>query len=167
MTIYNSTVKSVLMFNSIIWNPINLNWGKKLEIVQYKFLRFISFKIGQPLHPFDHNYEPILKLLNLKTLKDSRNIHDLNFIHKLENEHINCLYLKKKLNYYSSYNPIRTVKKIFDISFITKESSSLDRMKYLVNLNAQWIKLKNLTANEFSTQISKNNKKLNSIYLLK
>ena len=70
------------------------------------------------------------------------------------------------MNYYSPYNPIRSVKKIFDINFITKDTSSLDRMKYMVNLNAQWIKLANLTSNEFSTIISKNYKNLNSIYAL-
>ena len=83
------------MYNSVIWNSINKGQSIELERVQNKFLRFLFLKTGQPMSSKDHNYYPILTAMKMKTLKESRDINDLIFLHKIENKHIVCDELAK------------------------------------------------------------------------
>ena len=76
--------------NSVIWNSINKGQSTQLERIQNKFLRLMSFKVAQPMNRIDHNYNPILMSLKMKTLNESRDINDLIFLHKIENKHIKC-----------------------------------------------------------------------------
>ena len=46
---YNSIIKSNLMYGSIIWNPTQKGKIEELEKVQHLFLRFLSYKTNAPM----------------------------------------------------------------------------------------------------------------------
>ena len=62
---------------------------KKLETVQYKFLRYAAFKIGSPLNFDENNYTNIATLLNLESIK-SLHTYNIYFVRKVESNLINC-----------------------------------------------------------------------------
>ena len=78
--LYNSLVKSKLMFGSIIWNTYNEGLIYEIEKVQNDFLRYIAFKLHIQYDHFDHNYSEIQNILGIFSLCTSRNLHDLIFV---------------------------------------------------------------------------------------
>ena len=70
--LYNSLVKSNLMYGSSIWNPDKKGIIEELEKVQHLFLRFVSYKTNAPMNYNEHNYDQIMKIIKLKSLEYSR-----------------------------------------------------------------------------------------------
>lgn len=52
ITLYNTKVKTILMYYSVIWKP--KNW--KILKIQNNTLRLITYKMNQPIDRFDHDY---------------------------------------------------------------------------------------------------------------
>ena len=156
--LYNSLVKSILMYCSSVWNPRKKTLSDKLEFVQHKFLRFLSYKINKPMHFKNHNFEPILRSFNLQTLQISRYKNDLKFLHKLVNNHINCNDLINTIKYYSSITPMRSVKniKIFNVDLKLIFYPIMKSIYHLANLNNKWIILEDLSIYEFNELLNKN-----------
>ena len=161
--INNSTVKSILIYNSIIWNSITKANSYQIEKVQNNYLRFLSYKIGKPLKYTDHNYQPLLDKFKIKTLKYSRETHDLLFLHKLVNNYIPCKDLVEHIKYFNMHNPVRGKIKIFDIYYFKNKASNLNRTMHLANLNKDWISIKNTTINKFNSDLIKNQVKFKTI----
>uniref|UniRef100_A0A6P7FIH9 Uncharacterized protein LOC114328385 n=1 Tax=Diabrotica virgifera virgifera TaxID=50390 RepID=A0A6P7FIH9_DIAVI len=86
--IYISLVRSVLEYCSVVWSPTYEVHIAKLEKVQNKFIRYLSFKLHKPLS--DHSYSEIRNELNLPRLSSRRMYADVLFLHKLLNSKINC-----------------------------------------------------------------------------
>ena len=89
--LYNSLVRSRLEFCAQVWNPSTATHIQKLERVQKKFLRYLSFK--SELVYNNYAYEEICVHFNFKTLQSRRSITDLVFLNKTLNNNINCPYL--------------------------------------------------------------------------
>jgi len=82
ISIYCPLLSSILDYGSIIWPLYNNGLKTTLEEVQNKFLCFLAFKCTVPRTPY-LSYNPLLAYLNLESLKQHRNRHDLYFIYKL------------------------------------------------------------------------------------
>ena len=76
------------MYGSIICRPLNKNLIYDIEKIQHEFLRFLSYKTNYRMHPFDHNYDNMLNLINFSTLESARTHADLIFLYKLERDKI-------------------------------------------------------------------------------
>ena len=71
IAIYRSLILSKFLFGSIIWSPYRQVNIHNLESVQHKFLRYVSFKIGDPMLFTNYNYNTIASTLNLPSNKIS------------------------------------------------------------------------------------------------
>lgn len=102
--LYKTLVLSKLNYCSIIWSPSYQNDLNKIEAVQRKFLRYISYKIGKPMQKTDHDYSAISKSLNLTTVKSIHNYNDILFVRKALYDSFNCLdivnlFYKREIKY--------------------------------------------------------------------
>lgn len=70
-SVYCSLEHSVSEYGSIIWSPFQMSYNLKLEKIQQKCLRFVSYKCAIPRDPH-FLYSPFLSILNLETLKRHR-----------------------------------------------------------------------------------------------
>ena len=67
LSLYYAYIYSKLNFASSIWSPSSITYINRLERVQNKFLRFLSYKFNFPIE--NHNYIPIIthfKILQIK-----------------------------------------------------------------------------------------------------
>ena len=85
------------MYASLIRSPHQGCDQYRLETVQYKFIRYLSFKNGQPMDPFSHNYSHIMSLFEVPSLKSNRKSRDAIFFCELINEYIDELPVFKNL----------------------------------------------------------------------
>ncbi|CAI6368362.1 unnamed protein product [Macrosiphum euphorbiae] len=99
-SIYCSLIRPICEYGSIVWYPYQTGKKTRLEKVQHKFLRFISFKCSIPREPHT-TYNPILSLLNLHTLEYSRISLDLCFLYKLLNGNVDCPDFLNRLTFYT------------------------------------------------------------------
>ena len=79
-----------------------------IERVQNKFLRFMSYKLNDPMPITCHNYQPIMAKLGLMTLENRRTISDLLFVYNLLNGNIDCSSILKLIKFYA---PIRIIRR--------------------------------------------------------
>ena len=93
--LYNSYVRSRLEFCSQVWNPSSATSITKLERVQKRFLKTMSYK-GRVMYA-NFSYEELCVHFNLKTLQSRRNIADLVFLNKLLCNQINSPYLTSQV----------------------------------------------------------------------
>ena len=63
--LFDALVKPLLEYASVIWSPHQSYLMLALERVQHRFLRFASFRLGQPLSVFDHDYGPVRRRFNV------------------------------------------------------------------------------------------------------
>lgn len=81
--LYVALVRSVLESASIVWCPYTDNWGRRIEAVQRRFiryaLRFLPWNNPENLPP----YEDRCRLLGLETLSNRRSISKAAFVGKL------------------------------------------------------------------------------------
>ena len=80
-----------------IWSPYLACDKSRLEAVQHKFLRYLAFKDGRPMHPHDHNYSSIMNRFKIPTLASQRKVNDAVFMFKLVRGGVDCPDLTDKL----------------------------------------------------------------------
>ena len=96
--LYNTLVKSKLLFGSVVWNTYNNELIYNMEKVQNDFLRYMPYKMNIKFDYFNHNYLDIQNNLEIMSLQSSRNFHDLVFVYKLFNNKIDLLSIKLKIS---------------------------------------------------------------------
>ena len=151
------------MYGSIIWSPNNRSMIYSLEKIQNKYLKFLSWKTNTPMSYFDHDYDNILKTVNLISLEKARFKNEIIFIYKLVNGYIDCPALVERVKVYKPINPLRTVKfnNIFEIYNDKIQYSIIQKKCQIININKEWIIIKDITLFQILNLIFKNiNKQL-------
>lgn len=105
--LYCSLVRSQLECASVVWAPYQLNHNLKIERVQHRFFRKISFDLGMPMQYTDHVYDHLLDHLKLTTLARRRIMLDMIFLYKLINGHITCPDLLDKIKFHIPARSLR------------------------------------------------------------
>lgn len=119
--LYNSLVKSVLEYNSVIWSPYQSTYSHRIERVQKKFTRLLFFKRNIVYT----DYENRLKQLNMLSLQNRRTYIDMCSLHNIIHNTV-LQPLSEQLNYRNIPYPSR-----FNPLFV----SSISRTNYGSNLN--------------------------------
>lgn len=81
--LYLSLVRSILVYGSVIWRPLYENSMYRIEKIQHKALRRISYVSGSPMHWSDHSYGEIMSLMRIPTVQSFFDYQDLIFVYKL------------------------------------------------------------------------------------
>lgn len=98
--LYNTYVRSILEYGSIIWNPYYHIYTNTIENVQRKFTRILCYKFGVPRD----TYEIRLLNLNMKSLFSRRLYFDEFFLYK-------CISMKLNTELTQAFNiniPLRS-----------------------------------------------------------
>lgn len=83
INLYNSTVRPILEFSSVVWNPMYRKYVDRVESVQKKFVSSLNFRFGRQRHflPYHDN----LVFYGLQTLESRRKLFDVIFVYKTVN----------------------------------------------------------------------------------
>jgi hypothetical protein len=83
IVLYNSLVRNILEYCSTIWSPCYDNHISRLESIQKRFLRGLSFKLG--LGKVLKSYDERLLKFKVDSLLMRRQLSDLSTLHKIAN----------------------------------------------------------------------------------
>ncbi|CAH2088283.1 unnamed protein product [Euphydryas editha] len=88
ITLYCAYVRSVLEYGSVIWAPHYTVHQLRLERLQKRFLRYLSYSCYEfgKLASYKHK----LKLYKMHSLIDRRHVHDMIFLFKVLRGQIDC-----------------------------------------------------------------------------
>lgn len=86
----------------------SLPYGVSWESLRFdRFLRFASFRLGQPINVFDHDYGPVLRRFNFLTMQQRLELANLSFLFRIINGDINCPRLLGLINFSALSRPLR------------------------------------------------------------
>ena len=88
-TLYYSFVKSKILYGSCIWRPIFKNSIDRLEKINLKFIRFLAFKTGSPMHTLHHSYSQNALKFKVPTINSSMNANDIIWLQKIIDHNVN------------------------------------------------------------------------------
>lgn len=97
--LYMSLVKSKINYASQIWSPIHQVHIRRLENVQRKFLKYLSFKLDGVFPERGYNHLRLLQRFDLLSIEQTHRLHSLSFLYKLCNGHADCASLLARLNF--------------------------------------------------------------------
>ena len=105
-----------LLYCSPIWSPYLGYQIKSLEVVQRKFIIFLSFKTNTPMSRLDHDFHLMSKKLNLPTVFSIHRYNDMLLVWKILNgvidiEDYNNIFRKRMSKY-----KLKSSKMYFEIS---------------------------------------------------
>ena len=112
--LYNSYVRSILEFGSVVWNPQYATHIKGLERVQHKFLKQLDYRTGR----FFTSYEEAGTYHDMVTLENRRIVRDSMFFYKLLNNMIDSSVLLENVSLRVPSRVFRH-KTLFQIPFST------------------------------------------------
>jgi hypothetical protein len=100
LLLYTSLIRSQLEYCSLIWYPIDITNINKLEKVQRKFLKLLSFQLDgvYPIRNYDNNM--LLGRFKLKSLYTRRVNAVVSFLYKLVHHKIDCSFLLSKISFH-------------------------------------------------------------------
>lgn len=136
--LFNAIVRSVLEFNSIIWDPQFKCHIVNLERIQKRFLKYLYFR-DRGFYPNEIPYEILLEHFQVSSLKFRRSQASLTELHKIFHSLIESPELLCKLKLNANLGLTRT-KEIFYLSVPRVnvcQNSPLYRSCRLYNLNAK------------------------------
>ena len=139
--LYNALVLPHLEYASVIWSPKTAKNRDVLERVQHRFLRYLAYKMGEPLHRFDHDYGPIMRKVGIRTLECRRIVTDLSFLFKIINGLVCNQHVIGLIDFYVPSRPTRHAE-LFRPPLYTSRFGHADPFYRISNL-----------ANQFSTEI--------------
>lgn len=86
--LFNSYVRSVLEYGSVVWSPEYSVHSLRIERIQKRFLRHLAFASGK-LRSLP-SYRDKLQHFQMHSLKDRRQLLDMTFLFKILRSHIDC-----------------------------------------------------------------------------
>lgn len=93
IALYNSLVRSILEYASVIWSPFYDTHIQTLESVQRRFLRILSFRFGYKYKL--NNYESRLAFFKVDSLENRRRLLDMFCLYKIVNNKIDTVVLSQ------------------------------------------------------------------------
>ena len=96
LNLYKSLVLPILLYSSPVSTPYLAYEKHRMESVQHKFLRYLAFKSGRPMHPHDHDDSPIMNRFKISSLSSQRNVKDVIFAFKLIHGGVDCADLSNR-----------------------------------------------------------------------
>lgn len=78
------------MYCSPVWSPYVRLDINRLETVQHKFLRYLSFKNNSPMAYDNHDYSHVMTRFNIPSLESQRTINDSMLAFKLIHNIMDC-----------------------------------------------------------------------------
>lgn len=96
-TLYCSLIVPKIEYAALVWSPIYLNQIKKIEYVQRKFLKFLSWKADGVYPDQGCDTFELCERFELLTLAERRKITEILFVIKLLRSNIDCPQLLEML----------------------------------------------------------------------
>ena len=87
LSLYHTLIRSRLEYCASVWSPKCQTKKDKIERVQRKFIKFLSFQCKLST---DLSYNDRLRHFNMMTLESRRNMLDLRFLNKILNNKVDC-----------------------------------------------------------------------------
>lgn len=109
--LFNAFVLGKLSFGSIIWNPRYGVYRDRLESVQNKLLKFISFKEHFLIQ--DHDYSAAREHFNIISLANRRKITDVMFLFNIINSHYNAPSILSDIHLNTTNTNLRSTERFF------------------------------------------------------
>lgn len=88
--LFKSIVIPVVLYAFPIWKPFFNSDIVQLERVQHVFLRAFSYRSGDPMSFYDHDFVPLMNSLDLLSLYDLGQCHEMAFLYKIFNNLFDC-----------------------------------------------------------------------------
>lgn len=112
--IFNSLVRSILEYASIVWNPTYTIHSQKLELVQRVFTKYLAYVNPGISHRVP--YENRLEFFGMDSLFNRRRLLDVLFLHKLLSSKIECSDLLNRVSLNVPFHPPRyPITKVFSL----------------------------------------------------
>lgn len=89
-TLFSAFVRSKLEYASVIWAPIYKVHVQSLEIIQRKFLKFLSFRTHGVYPPRGFPQETLCAEFDYQSLDQRRSCYSVVFLHKILHNKIDC-----------------------------------------------------------------------------
>ena len=109
--LFDSFILPHLHYSSSIWTPYYDIHLDKLEAVNRKFIRYLSYKDGNPMNFFEHNYSTQSLRYNIFTVESQHKLNDAMIAYKLIKKHSVIPILSLKFTEGSINYPFRTLRK--------------------------------------------------------
>lgn len=97
LVLYNSLIRSILEYCSVIWRPHYASHSLRIERVQKRFIQYLGYSKGRRFKYL--SYLDKLGCYKMRTLEARRELLDLRFAYKLLNNTIDCPQLVCKFNF--------------------------------------------------------------------
>ena len=91
--LYKTLVVPKLMYASSVWSPHATVDADRIESVQHVFLRYLAYKSGTPMNPFEHDYSNVARRFDIPLLSSLRVIKDATCAFKLMHRTVHCIEL--------------------------------------------------------------------------
>ena len=134
LSLYHTLIRSRLEYCSFIWNPSSQSMIDKIEGIQKKFLKMLSFKLR--IRNENLPYNSVCEQFNFQSLKQRRNMLDLRNFNKLLNGKIDCNQLLSCVNFKVPITLRDTRNKpLFSCKcrLLVRKNSPIMRASYLAN----------------------------------
>lgn len=133
MVLYNSLVRSILEYCSVVWSPFYACHKIRIEQVQNKFAKYMLLKLHYPYK--DVIYDTRLLLCGLKSLEQRRSDAQLLFLFKLIHGDINCSSLLAEIYMACPVRRTRHVRLFYERRHRTNYGMTALTDRLLVNYN--------------------------------
>ena len=130
LSLYHTLMRSRLEYCSFIWSPKGQANRDKLERVQKKFIKFLSFKSKLSV---EMSYEEKCQHFNLSSLEARRDMLDLRMVNKILNDKTDCPELLSRIGF--GVPNLRSRRRLFVSNHRLRvtESSLISRSTTLAN----------------------------------
>ena len=112
INLYNSVVRPILEFSTVVWSPMYKKYLDRIESVQRKFVNMLDFRFNRRRHYMPYNEN--VSFYNLQTLESRRKCFDIIFIYKIVNNLIDSEYCTNYLSYNANHYTLHN-RQIFNI----------------------------------------------------